>query len=213
MPRGKGRGRKAAEQDLGDELAKGKGLASEGKLEEAVVCFKNVLEAHPDDAEANMRMGLAMCDLGKKKSAVSYFDKALEADPRNPEAWLRKAQAIATEGPSKNDEKVLEFIDKALEIDPDYIDALNLKGAMLNSMKDHEGALKLLERLLTIDARDPERPRAARIHTDMGAQLTSLGRYDEAIKEFDKALEANPDYTLARLFKEDTQKKLAGRSK
>jgi tetratricopeptide (TPR) repeat protein len=151
-----------------------------------------------------------MCDLGKKKSAISYFDKAIEADPKNPEAWLRKAQAIATEGPSMNDVKVLEFVDKALEIDPDYIDALNLKGSMLNSMKDHEGALKLLQRLLTIDERDPERPRAARIHTDMGAQLMSLGRLDEAIKEFDKALEANPDYTLAKLFKEDTQKKLAG---
>lgn len=51
-------------------------------------------------------------------------------------------------------------------------------------------------------------PKEARMWFMKGVMLTYLERYGEAILNFEKALELNPNHRMARTFKIDTHKKL-----
>ena len=48
----------------------------------------------------------------------------------------------------------------------------------------------------------------AKKHFDEGLRLYELGRYEEAIEEFDKALAIDPNYEIARNNKESALKEL-----
>ena len=87
----------------------------------------------------------------------------------------------------KDDEAIVYF-DKALEIDPKYLNALNNKAWALVKMERYEEALLFSEKGLVAVSNTPNN-----IHT-MGYILLKLKQYQDAIKWFDKALAIDPNH-------------------
>jgi tetratricopeptide (TPR) repeat protein len=65
------------------------------------------------------------------------------------------------------------YFDKALNIDPNFKDALNTKGRVLNILGDYKEAMISLDKSLAIDANDPSPLK------NKGYALIGVGNYKE----------------------------------
>ncbi len=82
-----------------------------------------------------------------------------------------------------------------LKRDKRHADAIQLRGAIAIRRRDYPEALKHYQRCLVI------RPREAHFHFLVGKALALDGRYREALKKLDKALELEPCYPPAAEYK------------
>ena len=95
-------------------------LKDQGKLDEAVACYRRALELKPDHAEAHNNLGNALKDQGKLDEAVACYRQALELKPDYAEAHSNLGNALKDQG--KLDEAVACYR-RALELKPDYAEA------------------------------------------------------------------------------------------
>ena len=83
----------------------------------------------------------------------------------------------------------------AVEAKPDNARAhVNLANALRNDLGDLGGAEQHYRLALEL------RPGHALAHTNLGSVLAVTGRLDEAVEEFNRALEIDPGLTPARLY-------------
>jgi Tfp pilus assembly protein PilF len=87
--------------------------------------------------------------------------------------------------------QAVEYFDKALAIDPNYINALNGKGWALNFQGNYAQAIPLFDKVLAID------PKYRDALNNKGWALVELGNYTEALTYLDKALAIDPNYKYA----------------
>jgi DNA-binding winged helix-turn-helix (wHTH) protein/tetratricopeptide (TPR) repeat protein len=120
----------------------------------------------------------------------------------NHYAMLGRAKMSGGGGLKANDE-AMAYFDKGRALDPDSVPAL--QGAartrvnkVLNNWvpKEQRGPL-LKEAGAALDRAFNQARRDPGLHVARGAYLRALGKYAEAIAEFQHAVELNPNYTLA----------------
>ncbi len=87
--------------------------------------------------------------------------------------------------------KAISFFDQVLEIDPNYVPALNNKGSALRILGMYEEAIIYFDKALEID------PNYVNALSNKGVALYDLGKYEEAIVSYDKVLEIEPDNVKA----------------
>ena len=80
----------------------------------------------------------------------------------------------------------LASYDRALAIKPDYVEALNNRGVVLEVLLRHDEALACFDRAVALD------PDQANALTNRGHTLLDLTRYDEAIRDFERVLVMKP---------------------
>jgi len=84
-------------------------------------------------------------------------------------------------------QQALEAYNRALQLRPDFAEALNNRGKTLENLDRNEEALKDYNRALELR---PDFPEAL---NSRGIILRRLGRYDEALRDYNRALELKPD--------------------
>ncbi|MDR0976481.1 MAG: tetratricopeptide repeat protein [Prevotellaceae bacterium] len=87
--------------------------------------------------------------------------------------------------------KALNCYDKALELEPDNVEAWNDKGLLLYFTKRHDEAITCFDKAIELE---PDNNKA---WYNKGLLLYSTKHYDEAITCFDKAIELEPDNNKA----------------
>ena len=92
----------------------------------------------------------------------------------------------------------MKYLDKALEIDPNYSKALINKGIALASLGKIDQSLKSFDRAIKIDSNNPK------AWYNKGVVLLKANRPKEAYLCAEKALSIDPCYTEARRLKEIT---------
>jgi len=83
--------------------------------------------------------------------------------------------------------EAIEYFDKAIEVDPNFIHAWSNKGRSLSELGNHEAALECCEKVVELD------PQFEFAFHNKGCELCQIGRYEEAIEYFDKAFEFHPN--------------------
>jgi tetratricopeptide (TPR) repeat protein len=86
--------------------------------------------------------------------------------------------------------EAIECYDKALEIDPKYVYALNNKGLALDNLRKYNEAIECYDKALKID------PKYAWAWLNKGLALGNLKKYKEAIECYDKAIEIDPNFIV-----------------
>jgi tetratricopeptide (TPR) repeat protein len=74
---------------------------------------------------------------------------------------------------------------------PDYAEACNNRGAILQKMNRYEEALASYDRAIVL------KPDYANVHHNRGSTLKKLNRYEEALASFDRAIALQPDHAEA----------------
>jgi tetratricopeptide (TPR) repeat protein len=88
-------------------------------------------------------------------------------------------------------EEALVSYDKALELKPDDVEALNGRGNVLKALGRTDAALASYDEALALN------PNYAAARYGRGCQLQEVGRIDEALADYDKALMLYPDFAEA----------------
>lgn len=83
-------GAEAAASPIAALLASGQSFLNQGKLDEAIVSFDEVLVADPRNTEALVKKGTALERLRKSKEALECYDRAIAADSSMTIAYLYK---------------------------------------------------------------------------------------------------------------------------
>ena len=94
-------------------------------------------------------------------------------------------------------EEALEAFDKALEVNPEFVEVLSAKGGLLMELGRYEEAMSVYDKATQVE------PENAMLLNKKGEVLIELEMYEEAITAFDKALEIYPEFKLALDNKEE----------
>lgn len=101
--------------DLGIEAYRnGERLLAQGRVDEAVLAFRNGLAHTPQNARLRAALGLALVQSGHLREASSYLSEAARTDPENGRVWMGLAQIALADGEK---EKALPLFRQALSKD------------------------------------------------------------------------------------------------
>lgn len=97
--------------------------------------------------------------------------------------WYNKGNVLYNQ--SKYDEAIRAY-DKAIEINPQYAQAIEDKGFALYKEGNYKDAIKAYDRVIEIN------PQYVLAWNNKGTALFDEGRYEDAIKAYDKAINLTP---------------------
>jgi tetratricopeptide (TPR) repeat protein len=112
---------------------------------------------------------------------MSYTLRHLSVDETL--AWNNKAWALQLLGRYNES---LEFINKAIDLNPNSATIWDTKGFALSGLGKPKGAIECYDKAIELDQKD------AIVWNHKGGALKELGKYDEAIQAYDEALRLDP---------------------
>jgi len=133
--------------------------------------------------------------LGWNSVGLKLTDLVLKTDPANVEVWYDKGKLYKD---MENFEKSLECFNRVLELDSNHSRTWHLKANLLEEMGKKEESEKCsLEAIKCYDKDLEPDPSDAITCYNKGVVLQNLGEYEDALPNFNKSLELNPEYAHA----------------
>jgi tetratricopeptide (TPR) repeat protein len=174
--------------EQGPSIEEVRKLQTQERYQDSLEPLRELIDLHPDDPEINFRYGLALNRSTSSPVAVWALRKAGE-DPD----WAAPAQMELAAANLRNGAYLaaIESATQVLEIDPEHITALSLRGmAYLSEGKEPELALDDFDLILELQ---PENHAAM---TSRAAILLVLGRIEDAEKAINE-IDANVEVAEA----------------
>ncbi|MDE1943604.1 MAG: tetratricopeptide repeat protein, partial [Betaproteobacteria bacterium] len=170
----------------------------EGKLHEAELIYRTILQSHPAHPDANHNLGVIAVQTGQAEAALPHFKVALETNPDVVQFWESYIDALIQLG-RKEEAKAVITQAKSHGLNGQTADRLVLQMAqrisppereqLLGSFgnRDFESAARLAKRLTS---EHPEDPLGWKV---WGASLMLMGQAADAVMPMQKNLELMPD--------------------
>ncbi len=164
-----------------------------------------------------LRQELTMLKGKKKQKNTMAYNKTIR--DLNAVEWFERGYAAGISG---NANDAVDAYSKAIEVNPQYVEAYNNRGNIYASLGNHNQAIKDFNKTIELDPQyayaysnrgaaykilgdfkqaidDHNKaielnPQNATSYYNRGLTYVSLGNYDQAINDFDKAIELNPQY-------------------
>jgi protein O-GlcNAc transferase len=156
-----------------------------GRLDEAEACYRRVLAAQPDNAEAYSNLGAALKGQRKLDAAVAAYRQAIGIKPHYFRAYFNLGNALKEQ---RKLEEAIAAYRRAIGLKPDYIRAhFNLANALKDQGKLDE-AVVAYRRAIGFHSDDAE------AHYSLGNALKEQGKLDLAIASYRRAIGIKPDY-------------------
>jgi tetratricopeptide (TPR) repeat protein len=135
------------------------------------------------------------------RNSVTVWEHCVRVAPNNPEAHRALADSLAQQGQF---DRAFRHYQKALEIEPAYIDVLrnfafHLATCSDGTLRDDDLAIKLAERGCELtNGRDRGLLRIlATAYTNRAIALERGGQFQPAMEYYNRAIQADPNYDLA----------------
>ncbi|HUB68497.1 MAG TPA: tetratricopeptide repeat protein [Candidatus Methylacidiphilales bacterium] len=164
-------------------------LALKGRMNEAIVQYRQALKIDPNAANVRNNLGKALVETKQVDEAVFQFQQALILQPDIAEYHGNLGEALAQKG--KVDDAMAQ-LEQALTLDPNYAEAHINLGNLLLPKGEVDTALVHYRKALEIN------PDMAAAHYNMGIALVRKKRLDEAITQYQEALRLNPGFIAAQ---------------
>lgn len=156
-----------------------------------------------DSARAVYDKGLAIYSRRKSESdlrrAESFFQQALKEDGKYSEAAL---MLCLTQQILHETDKALGNCRKAIQIDPDYVEARVHYGALLVESGDTSEAIRQLSAATQRDSKHTQ------AYSHLAEAFYLANAFDKAEEAADKAIELSPRNSQAYLFRGDARRRL-----
>ncbi len=144
-----------------------------------------------------------LLNAGDIKGAYEAVDKALQANSQNATAYLCKSWVLYADYMDVN--KILEPLNQAIAIAPDYIDAHMAKAGVFKMMNDWRAAAKEYDVVISLD------PTNADAMKSSIACKADLGDWSGLVENFKIQIANNPTDAMAYFNKAYCEAKLGAR--
>ena len=171
---------------------------SKKNYHEAIKIYENIIKDHGDSNRILFLYASSLDKIGKWDEAKQLFTKILERDPNDAYTLNYFAYSLAL----RNQELDLarSFISKALSLEPNNGFFLDTLGWVEYKSKNFSSSVFYLEKSVVI------LPKSSEVMDHLGDCYLMLGRTNEAVYEWQKALNYANDVTIIRLIKEKLNK-------
>ena len=160
-----------------------------GRLAEAELLFRQVLDADAECFDALHGLGIVDDLNGRHEEAISRLRKAVALNPSHAQARSCLGRALLNLGQVK---EARECLEQALALDPEVAEAhSNLARIFVTEGKTAEALVAFQDALLF----NPNLPEA---HFGLGALLQAQGMIEDALDCFQTALSLCPEFVEAR---------------
>ncbi len=171
-------------------------MMARGDRASAEAYLRGAIAARPEHPVALNALGALLLDSGKTGEASALFARALAANPRYTNARFNLASAEALQ--QQWEEAAAAFREVLAESPGDEAARRHL-GEVLRLWGDQSaGAGKLAEAATHLRDSLAYRTDDAALHSDLGVVLARMGRFREAVPEFEAALRLDPKFETAR---------------
>jgi tetratricopeptide (TPR) repeat protein len=193
---------------LDQALQKGIEAHKTGKVQEADRYYTAILKANPKHPDANHNMGVLAVGVGKVPEALPFFKKALEVNPNIDQFWLSYIDALIKLDRITDAKTVFDQA-KSKGATGDGFDKLEKCFGSLNSKNSNikDVPQEQLNSLINLYTKRLYKetfnqaakllinfPESVNLYNILGAAHKGLGRLEEAIEAYAKALSINPHY-------------------
>lgn len=158
------------------------------RAEEAAASAEDALLIDPNSAQAHAVYAWALDFMGGQASiarAVEEIAKALQIDPNSALALAYQAEILMDSDPA-NYREALEAAERAVQIDPNLLEAHRALGYVWESTANYDRAMQSYETALRIN------PNLAILHVSMGNMLLNQGDTNAAISSYLQASQLMP---------------------
>jgi Flp pilus assembly protein TadD/peroxiredoxin len=121
--------------------------AREGRMSEAVTCFRKALQISPDHPIALVNLGNAYRQLKQWDDARKVLQQAVAVSPDDPEANYGLGMVFAQ---SNDSDLAYRYLQTALKFRPDYPEALNNLGILYLRTQRRDEAVASFERCIRV---------------------------------------------------------------
>jgi len=196
------------------EIAYGESGILERRLRE----LEERLRTNPDDLEALVQSGIAEKTAGRLERAHSLFQRAIEKDPDSSVLHFLLAETLYNRGLH---EEAMRSVKRSIELNPENPDALYLIGFILGDLGRGEEAADANRRAVMLNPTlvraqanlsletyrhevtpSHQQRTSASAHITLGRALRQKGYFQEALREYEKAMEGgegNAEVLMAML--------------
>jgi FkbM family methyltransferase len=133
------------QDDAEAHYALGIALHDQGKLDEAIACYRRAVELKPDNAGALNNLGVALAAQGQLDEAITCYRQALQRKPDYAEAHNNLGNALKTQGCP---DEAIACYRQALQCMPDYAEAHHNLGVAFQEQGELEEAMACCRRAL-----------------------------------------------------------------
>ncbi len=176
--------------ELQDKLRRSLEFHGRGELHQAALLYRQILQAHPDHADALHLLGVIETQLGRAESGLEWISRSLAINPGQPVAVANAGNALMA---LARYAQAQECYERALQLWPDYHLALFGRGNALAALARFDDALCSFDRALVIS------PGFTPALCARGSVLLKLQRSAEALDIYDQALGLAPGLAQAHL--------------
>jgi tetratricopeptide (TPR) repeat protein/peroxiredoxin len=173
-------------------LSLGSVFFQRGYYDQAEVFFQRALDNDSSSAEALYGLGSVYLQQEKSAEARETFERVVKMrssySDTLPSAWNNLGLLATREGDAA---EAVEHFEKALQLSPDYLIALENLGNAYRQLKQWEDARKTLEHAVAVGPQDPE------ANYSLGMAFAQLNDVNRAYEYLQRALKFRPDYPEA----------------
>ncbi len=142
----------------------------------------------PSGIDTLFMQGFSLHQKGRLDEAAAIYTQVVEKEPRHFDA-LHLLGVIA--GGTRNPSKAVDWISKAIHVNPGVAAAHSNLGAALKELGRLDEAVASYDRAIRLA------PDMAEVHSNRGNTLREKNRLEEAVTSFDRAIAIKPDYADA----------------
>jgi len=180
-------------QRFGDEFAfalrSGQIHVGTGNYRKAAEALRKALKIEPDNVEVLGRLATVLLKLKEVEQAKQLLEKAAARDPKNADIQYKLGIAMLEKGEYP---AAIDHCNKALALDPGLFPARIILGHALQGSGRLEEALQRYKELAAEGVED------SGLYNHYGEALLKLKQYQDAIPQFQRALQIDPSNTQAR---------------
>jgi tetratricopeptide (TPR) repeat protein len=158
-------------------------LAQQGRLEEAEATLQRAIDIRPEDPSLWRSFGDVASQQNRLEESKAAYREAVSLDPSDPRAWMSLGDILDRQ--EQTDEAEAAYR-QALDLSPKNDGLLHLLGRKMELHGRLEDAESVYRHSLALEER-------ATTRHDLGAVLEMRGQLQEALEEYQKAAEMQPD--------------------
>lgn len=164
-------------------------LSGASKWTEAIECFEEAINAHPQSPEAYYYRGKVYFQLKKIPEALASIKRAIVLNPQYAKAYVSQGYSYILLG---KHEEALSSLQESIKLDAKNHKAYFYQGMAFCEMEKFETGVTFFQKAIQLNAQYAES------YLGLGVAYYRMKAYKKAIKPLEQAMELNPNQVIFR---------------